>query len=62
MGNGRKRSDFTSAENDEGHLSYYAFEGHTGALRWKHEQGDFEEKSLTSVVEDIMGNEFNIVS
>jgi hypothetical protein len=24
------------------HFSYYSFEGSSGALRWKHEPGDFE--------------------
>ena len=33
--------EHTSIEKDEGHFSYYAFEGHTGALRWKHEEQDF---------------------
>ena len=29
------------ARENENHFSFYAFEGHTGSLRWKHEPGDF---------------------
>ena len=29
------------AESDSDHFDYYAFEGGTGAFRWKHESGDF---------------------
>lgn len=28
-------------ESSESHFSYFAFDGRTGALRWKHEAGDF---------------------
>lgn len=38
-------------ENEE-HFSYYAFDGRTGALRWKHEQGDFFDASISERHED----------
>ncbi|KAL6048323.1 Integrin-alpha FG-GAP repeat-containing protein 2 [Balamuthia mandrillaris] len=46
--------DEEEGDEDEEHFSYYAFDGRTGALRWKHEAGDFfksqdhqdEEKTL----------------
>jgi hypothetical protein len=31
------------SREEENHFSYYAFEGHTGALRWKHEPDDFQD-------------------
>jgi hypothetical protein len=32
----------TSTSEEEYHFSYYAFDGRSGASRWKHEPGDFE--------------------
>lgn len=37
-----------NAREELNHFSYYAFEGHTGALRWKHEPGDFEDLGDTA--------------
>ena len=34
------------------HFSYHAFDGRTGALRWKHERDDFLESPLRKALKD----------
>lgn len=41
-------NDNPGSLEEENHFSYYAFEGHTGALRWKHEPADFQDQGSNS--------------
>jgi len=47
------------AYKDLQHFSYYAFEGKTGALRWKHESNDFYEELKA---DDIEYNQWDYVT
>eukprot|EP00012_Vannella_robusta_P008163 CAMPEP_0206192598 /NCGR_PEP_ID=MMETSP0166-20121206/6056_1 /ASSEMBLY_ACC=CAM_ASM_000260 /TAXON_ID=95228 /ORGANISM="Vannella robusta, Strain DIVA3 518/3/11/1/6" /LENGTH=821 /DNA_ID=CAMNT_0053609129 /DNA_START=92 /DNA_END=2558 /DNA_ORIENTATION=- len=42
-----KDDDEDNSHEEQNHFSYYAFEGHSGTLRWKHEPGDFEDLDST---------------
>ncbi|ELR14937.1 FGGAP repeat domain containing protein [Acanthamoeba castellanii str. Neff] len=57
---GRKASWMANGEEDEDdhdlgeeHFSYFAFDGRTGALRWKHEAGDFYDEYDTDAGDRI---------